>query len=284
MLFKGKRPNWYNKYHKSLLSEIIYWTFLTLSLFILLFGFKNLIFYANASKITTTITQKIFPGSIGISLPSFVFFTPVVFSYNSEQTSTAILMRLAIFDKREEGVGWSVTATCTNFFAINQPVTQNGENNTLTSGGAYDFPVGGVYKITIIKGGGVGIAQFKVEGLENDQVLTTGKNVDIGTRGLNITFANANYNVGDSWNIRADAIPVSGLTIFPQNFSTDSSLQDIIFGPKHTFISNADVATIMQAGINHLPGDFFTDVYLSLIIPANTYTNTYTAIFTITVD
>ncbi|MDE2590943.1 MAG: hypothetical protein KGL95_14905, partial [Patescibacteria group bacterium] len=129
MSFFSNRPKWYKKYHKSFLSEIFHWSFLILSLFILFVGFRDLIFYANASKVTTIITQKVFPGRIGISIPSLIFFSPVMFSSSNYQIATAALRGLEVSDLRnDENTSWAVTASCTDFFAINQPIKATGEN------------------------------------------------------------------------------------------------------------------------------------------------------------
>src|SRR5690242_11753193 len=122
MEFLRKRAKWYKKYHLSPWSQLLHWCVLVLSLFVLLVGYKDLIYFADANSVTTTITQKIFPGRIGIIIPSVIIFSPIIASLEKPQTSHGIIPGFHITDFREDAnTNWDVTASCTDFYAINQP-------------------------------------------------------------------------------------------------------------------------------------------------------------------
>ena len=129
------------------------------------------------------------------------------------------------------------------------------------------------------------MATFTVSGLESQGTTTTGSGVAIGINGVTATFASATYQVGDSWTIRVDVLPVTGLSITPSAVTTVSgSSTGVSAGSPHTFSGTSDPATIMSALSGDGMGQYTNTPNLSLTIPANSYANTYTATITETAN
>ncbi len=278
-----KRPLWYKKYHASGFSDLIHGFILSVAIFFLLIGFLKILLPVSAETgVETTITQSIYPNKLGVSAPLYLYFSPIVSNIFSWQNSTSILDNIILSNTRNGETSWTVSVICSGFSAINQPVKLHGLNDTLTSGGEYTNPKGGIYTITITKGGNTGIAQFNVKGME-DQNGTTGTNVLIGTRGLTATFAPAKYVTGDSWEIRVDTIPVSNLTVTPRGLTLLSGKSvNAHLGPSHTFLNRNDPATILVVPLGLFGNSYSTSLFLSLRIPPFTYANKYRAVLSIT--
>src|SRR5258705_13630123 len=93
-------------------------------------AFLFLCIFLNTAKASTStqtiVTQQIYPTKLGISVPEFISFSPIVSSISTAQTSLAVLNNVVISDTRNSDNGWSVSILCSDFFAINQPVKQSG--------------------------------------------------------------------------------------------------------------------------------------------------------------
>src|SRR5216683_5974498 len=94
----NKQHGWYHKYHAWRYSTPLHWIILVCSLFIVAFWFATLIFSANAASVTATITQILLPGNLGVTLPTFLTFTPIRSDSDKEQISTAILKNITMSD------------------------------------------------------------------------------------------------------------------------------------------------------------------------------------------
>lgn len=238
----------------------------------------------DAATSSTTLTQQVLAGSLSISSGATASLSSVTES-TSSQNATGNLGTVTVSDTRGTGVGWSATATCTNFTYINPAVVASGSNNTVTSGGTYNTATEGTYTITIATPGTAGTATFNVSGLETQTASVTGSNVAIGTHGVTATFAAATYVTGNSWTIRVDTNPVTNLTMTPSAVTTVSgSSTGVTAGSAHTFTSTSDAATIMSASLGNGQGSYSDNPSLSLSVPANSYADTYTATVTETVQ
>lgn len=283
------RPQWYHEYHQWEHHANLHWLTFIVSTMVILMGFINVVFQMaqnppeikTASAATTTVSQTVNAGTLGLTSGASTSLSSVTIDTSTAQTSTGNLGTVTVTDNRGSGVGWSVTATSTNFTKVNAAVKTAGSNSTVTSGGTYNNATGGTYTITINGGGASGVATFTVSGLETQTTTTTGSNIAIGTRGVTATFASATYVIGDQWTIRVDTIPVTGLTHTPGSVTTISgSSTGVTAGSATTFASTSDPATIMTASSGNGMGSYSNNPALSLTIPAATYANTYTATIT----
>jgi hypothetical protein len=287
------RPKWYTEYHKWKHHETLHWITFAFSTIVMFMGFINAVLLiqknplqgAEAASGTTSVTQQVNAGTLSISTTSSSSLSSITVDVTQSQNSTGNLGTLTVTDNRGSGVGWSCTATSSDFVFINSAVKVSGSNNTVTSGGTYNNSTGGTYTITITTGGTVGNAKFSVAGVESASNQTTGSGVAVGTRGVTATFGAATYVIGDSWTIRVDTIPVTDLQITPNSFTTVAgSSTGVSNGSVHTFSSTADATTILTATSGNGMGSYSDNPALQLTVPAATYANSYTATITETVN
>ncbi len=287
------RPQWYRDYHKWKHVDTLHWLTLIFSSFAIVVGFMNALLLIQQSPLnstyaasgTTTISQQVNAGTLNISTNTSSTLTAVTVNATSSQSSTGNLGTLTVTDNRGSGVGWSSTATSSDFTFINAAVKVSGSNSTVTSGGTYTNSTAGTYTITITTGGAVGVAKFSVAGLESASNQTTGTGVAIGTRGVTATFGTATYALSDSWTIRVDTIPVTNLMLTPNTFTTVAgSSTGVSNGTAHTFTTTSDPATIITASSGNGMGSYSDNPALQLTVPAASYANSYTATITETVN
>lgn len=238
-----------------------------------------------ANGAETITTQELTSSTLSIGSQPTASLSTATVNSTASQNTTGNLGTVTITDDRGSGAGWSTTATASHFTAINAAVMTSGANNTVTSGGSYDNASGGIYTITIDGAGDTGVATFTVSGLETASTTVTGTDIAIGTHGVTATFASASYEVGDQWTIRVDIIPVTGLTMTPSVVTTIAgSSTGVTAGSQHTFSDTTDPTTIMSASSNNGMGSYSNNPALELIIPANSYANTYSATIIETVN
>lgn len=287
------RPQWYHEYHKWKHHTTFHWITLSLSTTVMIMGFVNAIILvqqypllpADAASGTTAVTQQVNAGTLNISTAANASLSTVTVNATASQNSSGNLGTMTVTDNRGSGVGWSATATATDFTFINTAVKQSGSNNTVTSGGTYNNSTAGTYTITITTGGSVGTAKFSVSGLESASNQTTGSGVAIGTHGVTATFGAATYVNGDSWTIRVDTIPVTNFTITPNTFTTVAgSSTGVSNGSAHTFANTSDATMILSASSGNGMGSYSDNPALQLSVPAASYANSYTATITETVN
>lgn len=290
---RHNRPKWYQDYHKWKHHNTLHWFTFSLSSCVMIMGFINALIMmqqnplrdVNAATGSTTITQQVNAGTLNLGSSASASLSVVTVNALMSQNSTGNLGTMTVTDNRGSGVGWSATVTSSNFVYVNAAVKQTGSNSTVTSGGTYDNSTGGIYTITITTGGDVGNAKFSVSNLESAVDQTTGTGVPIGTRGVTATFATATYQVGDSWTIRVDTIPVTNLKITPDTFAAVSGSSDgVSNGSEHTFSGTSDPASIITASSGYGMGSYTDNPALVLTVPAATYANSYTATITETVN
>lgn len=289
---KNTRPAWYHQYHQWPHHKTLHWATFSLSTGIIMLGLANVVYLMNenpplqiARGADTVTTQEVNPSSLSLVGQPSATLSSVSVNSTAAQNSSGNLGVTTITDDRGSGAGWSATATASHFTAINAAVMSSGANNTVTSGGTFSNATGGIYTITIDSAGDTGAATFTVSGLESVGSTTTGTDVAIGTYGVTATFASASYQVGDQWTIRVDVIPVTGLTITPSAVTTIAgSSTGVTPGSEYTFTGVSDPATIMSASSNNGMGSYSNNPALELVIPANSYANTYTATITETVN
>lgn len=259
------RPQWYKDYHKWKHVDTLHWLTLIFSSFAIVVGFINAIMLIQqyplnssyAASGTTSVSQQVNAGTLNINTNASSSLTAVTVNATSSQNSTGTLGTLTVTDDRGSGVGWSATATSSDFTFINAAVKVSGSNDTVTSGGTYANSTGGTYTITITTGGSVGTALFRVTGIESASDQTTGSGVAIGARGVTATFAAATYSVGDSWTIRIDTIPVTNLTITPNTFTTVAgSSTGVSNGSSHAFTGTEDATSIITASSENGMGSY----------------------------
>ena len=292
---KNSRPEWYRQYHQWKHHSTLHWITLSFSSLVILLGFVNTLLLtekysfqpANAASGTTTVTQQVNAGTLNISSQSSESMTAVTVNATTTQTTTGSLGTVTVTDDRGSGVGWSCTATSTDFYYINQAVKTSGSNSTVTSGGTYNTSAEGTYTITITTAGAVGTAVFSVSGLESATNQTTGSNVAIGTHGVTATFATATYAIGDSWTIRVDTIPITNLQVAPGSLTTISgSSTNVTAGSTISFANETTPITLLSASTagGYGMGSYSVTPSLTLTIPAATYSDSYTATVTETVN
>ena len=252
---------------------------------ILLSSLLNNTLKVEAASGSTAVTQQITAGTLNIASSASISLTSVAVNVSAAQNATGNLGTVTVTDSRGTGLGWSTTATSTNFVQINTPVKTSGINNTVTSSGTYNNTVGGTYTVTISTGGAVGTAQYTVSGLESQTATVTGASAVIGTRGVIAAFGAATYSIGDSWTIRVDVLPVTGFSLTPGVVTTISgSGTNVTAGSAHTFISTADATSIIVASSGYGMGSYSNNPALQLVVPAAAYAGTYTATITETVS
>lgn len=288
------RPKWYHDYHRWEHHETLHWITFAFSSIVMFMGFVNAVLLmqeyplqgANAASGTTSVTQQVNAGTLNLGTTASSSLSTVTVNATAAQNSTGNLGTVTVTDNRGSGVGWTCSATSSNFTFINSAVKVSGSNNTVTSGGTYNNSAGGTYTITITTGGASGVAIFSVSGLESATNQTTGTGVAVGTRGVTATFAAATYVIGDSWTIRVDTIPVTGLTITPVSPPTAvaGSITNVTAGGAHTFTSTSDSTVIMTATSGYGMGQYTDNPALQLSVPAASYANSYTATVTLTVS
>lgn len=243
----------------------------------------------DASANTSAALTYTINGSLSLTAPSSVTLSTVTLAA-PQPSGSGSMGTMQVADSRGTNVGWSLTATSTNFGDVNPIVLVAGSHNTVTSGGKYDFQTGGTYTLTINNGGSVGHSTFNVTGLETASNITTGTNIAIGTRGVTATFNTATYSVGDSWSITVYTIPLNAyqfFTVNPNNGTftvVSGSGTGVSVGSSHGFTSNTDAATIMTATSGNGNGTYTVNPSLSLLVPAGTYTGNYSATITETVQ
>lgn len=295
---RNSRPQWYKDYHQWEHHATLHWITFVVSSIVILMGFFNVVFQAaqqapvkkaHAATASTTLTQDVTAGSLTISNSGNQSLTSTSVS-TSNQNTTGSLGTITVVDNRGTGAGWSTTATSTHFLFFNSPVTTGGSNNTVTvnTGSTFNQSTGDTYTITISTGGSVGTAKFTVtsrNGDNNATQTTTGTGAAVGADGLLVDFAAATYTTSDSWTIRVDVIPVTGLQVTPGSVTTNSgSSTNVTAGGAHTFSSTSDAATLFSASAGYGLGSYSVTPSLQLTVPANSYANTYTATVTETVS
>lgn len=287
------RPAWYHEYHAWKHHSTLHWVTLYLSAMIMLVGFVNALVIlqryplvpTHASSGTTTVNQQVNAGTLNISPQASATLSTITVNATASQNSTGNLGTVTVTDNRGSGVGWSATATSSDFTFVNAAVKTVGSNNTVTSGGTYNNAAGGTYTISITTGGSVGAAKFSVAGLESASNQTTGSGAAVGTRGVTATFGAATYSIGDTWTIRVDTIPVTNLLFTPNTFTTIAgSATGVTNGSAHTFTTTSDATTIMSASAGNGMGSYSDNPALQLTVPAATYANAYAATITETVN
>lgn len=242
---------------------------------------------AHAATGTTTVNQTVSGGTLNISTGGIATLSAVTVNATAAQNSTGNLGTVTVTDNTGTGVGWSSTATSTHFIKANAAVKTVGNNNTVTtdSSSTFSSATGGTYTITITTGGAVGAAKFSVAGLETAANQTTAASAAIGTYGVTATFAAATYVIGDQWTIRVDVIPVTGLQVTPNSFTTVAgSSTGVTNGSVHTFSSTSDPTTILTASSGNGMGSYSDNPALQLSVPAATFANSYSATITLTVN
>lgn len=264
-----------------------------MSTIVMLLGFVNAVMLmqrynltpAEAATGTTNVTQSVIAGTLTIVPAATAALSSVTASVTSSQNSTGNLGTVTVTDNRGSGVGWSATATSTNFYAINSAVTTSG-GNSITTGGTYNNATGGTYTVTITTAGPPGTAQFSVAGVETlSNQPTTGGTVAVGTRGVTATFSGS-YTIGNAWTIRVDTIPVTGFQLTPGSLTTIAgSATNVTAGSVHTFSSTADATSLITAASTggYGMGSYSVNPALQLTIPAGTYASSYVAVVTETV-
>lgn len=288
------RPQWYKEYHEWEHHATLHWITFIVSCVVILVGFFNVAYQlvqkapvtpAHAATATQNVTQSVTGGSLTITNAGNQSMSGATVQTNA-QTTTGSLGTITVTDNRGTGAGWSTTATSTHFIKFNSPVTTGGANNTVSvnSGSTFSSGTGGTYTITITTGGAAGVAVFSVSGLESASNQTTGTNVAVGTFGLHVDFAAATYTTSDSWTIRVDVIPVTEFTLTPGSVYSTNSLTGVSGGSLHTFSSTSDPATIMTATAGDGMGQYLATPSASLVVPGNSFANTYTATVTETVQ
>ncbi len=285
------RPKWYIEYHKWEHANKLHWATFIVSTIVIGLGFLNAVMLMNGITLqrllaaTTTVTQQVNAGTLGLSSAGSASLSTITVNVTSSQNSTGNLGAITVTDNRGSGVGWSLTMTSSDYTFVNSAVKVTGGNNTVTSGGTYNNSTGGTYTITITTGGSAGAAIFSVSGLESATNRTTGSGVAIGTRGVTAIFAAATYVIGDSWTIRVDAIPVTNFLVTPGSVTVVAgSGTGVTAGSAHTFTTTSDATTIMSATSGNGMGSYSNNPALQLTIPAATYASSYTATVTETVN
>jgi hypothetical protein len=289
---RHSRPQWYKEYHKWEHHGTLHWITFVVSSTVILMGFFNIVSQMTQTPLvkpahaaTTTLSQDITGGSLTLSNSGDQSLGSASVS-TSNQNTTGSLGTITVTDARGTGVGWNATATSTHFIKVNSAVKTSGSNNTLTTDGTstYSSATAGTYTITISTGGGVGVAKYDVSGLESASGVTTGAGVSVGTRGVTVTFASATYVIGDSWTIRVDVIPVTGLRVTPGSLTTIAgSSTSVTAGSQHTFTTTSDATALITAAAGFGLGSYSVTPDLQLTVPANSFANSYTATVTETV-
>lgn len=285
---RHSRPKWYKEYHQWEHHAVLHWVTFIVSSIVIMMGFFNTVSQmlktptvdkAHAATASTTLTQDVTAGVLSISNTGTQALSSTAVSI-SNQNTTGSLGTITVTDNRGTGVGWSATATSTHFIKYNSPTTTGGSNNTLSvhSSATYNNATQGTYTVTITSGGSSGVAQFSISGLETATGLTTGAAVSAGTRGLVLSFAAATYTTSDSWTIRVDVLPVTGLQLTPGSLTTISgSSTNVTAGSVHTFSSTSDATSLISASTGYGLGSYSVTPSLQLTVPANSYANSYTA-------
>lgn len=286
------RPQWYKDYHEWRYHGILHWATFVVSCVIILMAFMNVLgefaSEQNVNKASATaqthVRQDITGGALTIAQTGDEYMSTVSASIN-HQDSTGDLGTVTVTDARGTGVGWSATATSTNFYKYNTPVTTSGVNSiTLGNSTPYATSSAGTYTITITTGGTPGNALFSVAGLEtlSDQPTTGGTDVSVGTRGLKANFSGT-YSIGDQWTIRVDTIDLTRFRLTPGSLTTISgSNTNVTPGSLNFFDSISENVNLITATAGYGLGSYSIAPTLGLGIPANSYTNTYTARVTLT--
>ncbi|MGI8419070.1 MAG: hypothetical protein ACR2LN_00330 [Candidatus Levyibacteriota bacterium] len=287
------RPKWYHEYHKWEHHNTLHWVTFALSSVVMLLGFINALLLAQqyplqgVNAASTTVNQQVNQGLLTISSAASANLSAVTVAAAS-QNSTGNLGTVTVTDNTGLGNGWTANATCSHFIKYNSPFRTGGSAGTLTvdSTATYNNAVGGTYTITIATGGSVGTATFNVTGPESLTNQTTGASVSIGARGLVLDFAPATYTTSDSWTIRVDVIPVTGLQITPGTRSANNGavLTNVTAGSVHTFSSTSDATSLMSATSGYGLGSYYVNPALQLSIPVGSYASSYVATFTETVQ
>jgi hypothetical protein len=239
----------------------------------------------HAASASTTLSQDISAGVISLTNTGNETMTSAPVAITSQNT-TGSLGTITVTDNRGSGVGWNTTATSTHFVKYNSPSRTGGSNDTLTvdPSATYDNSTQGTYTVTVTTGGAVGAAKFSISGLETASNLTTGSAVSAGTRGLVLSFATATYTTSDSWTIRVDVLPVSGLRVTPGSLTTISGASsNVTAGSQHTFTSTADATALITASSGYGLGSYSVTPDLQLTVPANSFANSYSATVTETI-
>lgn len=288
------RPKWYTEYHQWEHHATLHWITFAVSCVVILMGFFNVINQTSVKEAhasttaSTNLTQTVNGGSLTISNTGDQSLSSANVS-TSNQNTTGSLGTITMTDNRGTGVGWSTTATSTEFYKYNTPVKTGGSNNTLSISSAstpWASPSADTYTVTITGGGSVGTATYSVAGTTGDSSSgTTGADVNAGTHGLKITFASATYTTSDAWTIRVDEIPVTGLQVTPGALTTISGTStNVTSGSAHTFTTTSDQATLATASSNYGLGSYSVAPSLQLTVPGNSYANSYTATVTETIQ
>ena len=289
------RPQWYKDYHEWEHHAALHWITFAVSCLIILAGFMNVVNQtqklevrkASADTKSTVVTQDVTGGSLTITSTANQSMSAVGVDTVSHNT-TGTLGDVTVTDSRGTGVGWTASATSTNFYKYNDPVKVSGSNSTVSLGTTtpYATSSAGIYTITIATGGSVGTATFNVTGLESATGVTTGtgSNIAVGTNGLTVNFGAATYSTGDSWTVRVDTIPVTGFQVAPGTRSIISGDgTNVNAGSTNLFTAattNSNPLTLMTASTGYGMGSYKVTPDLQLTVPANTYANTYTATVT----
>jgi len=291
---RHSRPKWYQDYHQWEHHATLHWITFIISCVVIMMGFVNVVTNMQApirktyaATSSTNVNQDVTSGVLSISNTGDQYLSTASASVTNQNT-TGSLGTITVTDNRGSGVGWSATATSTQFYKYNSPVMTGGSNNTLSIGTGstpYASTSADTYTITITGGGGAGVATYNAVGLGGDTSSgTTGTNVAIGTRGLKVTFGAATYTMSDSWTIRVDMIPVTGFQVTPGTLTTISgSAANVTAGSQHTFSSTVDATALITASSGYGLGSYSVTPSLQLTVPGSSFANTYQATVTETV-
>lgn len=232
-------------------------------------------------------------GEFSLIAPSGVDFGQVTLALPAP-VSTTSLGASTITDNRQTYSGWSLTATTSNFGSIGTPATSSATTPpAITSDGTYNYATDGTYIVTITSAGDNNTCQYKVTGLESTPTNVPcggGSPVNVGTRGVRVSFPTGTYQLNDSWNVRVHTIPIDSngyFTIIPNNGSLTAisgSTANAVLGSTHSFTSTSDIAGVVQFNSPDGNGQFTINPDLSLKIPAGTYVGDYTATMTLTLQ
>lgn len=237
---------------------------------------------------STQVSEQVGNGLLALSAPSTASLSSTLVNFSGPTAATGSLGQIEADDGRGTYVGWSLTATTSNFVHIGQPIQTSGPATTISAGGSYNGAAGGAYTLTITQAGPRGTAQFSVSGLESQSAITipsVDTDLAIGTHGVLADFPSGTYQMGESWRVPIAVIPASNLTLQPSAASARyGDLTSVHSGIAHSFSGTADSATIMNADIGYGTGAYLNTPTLNLQVPPLSTSGYYFATITETLN
>lgn len=258
-----------------------------------------------ATTASTTVTQTVTAGALTITAPATASMGTVTVS-TAQQTTTGVigdatdtnLVGVNVIDTRGGGAGWSATIKSTHFTYLATDKMLVGTLDTVTFSGVYDGLLGpsdppATFVVNIATAGAVGTATFEwrtvVDGTAGTPTtgVLTASTVSL-SNGISVEFAVATYVLGDKWSAAVDSFPYTGLTVAPSAIHVASGgTTGLTVGAGGTFAGTGATSgplSLMSAAPDHGLGSYWQDAGLSLIIPANSLSGTFTATVTLTVS